>query len=322
MRLGLDVQDRKPREIGIWLRSKPSLEELREAFPAEWEAVQRDLADALPRTDVAELKDYLSSLTVDPLPRRGLSPRRLERLERQAVRAEARRLMTIAALEQLSLAAVAGVPSGGRIRFNLLNGFVAQRLLFEQDLKRKPVSMPWFRLWWPLLWQRRFLMPLVGPKGIYCFYSKPLIGALAELAEGRSCLEIAAGDGTLSRFLRDVGVEVVAIDDYSWEHSVRYSEDVLRADARRALRERQPEVVICSWPPADNSFERHVFSTPSVDTYIVISSRHRFASGNWDDYEQQTGFAFCEEPELSRLVLPPELQSAVYVFRRKDPLRQ
>ena len=53
-----------------------------------------------------------------------------------------------------------------------LNGFVAQRLLFARGLERKPVSMRRFRLIWPLLWQRRRLMPLVQPKGIYCFYSR------------------------------------------------------------------------------------------------------------------------------------------------------
>lgn len=310
------MQRRKPREVELWLQGKPPLGELREAFPAEWEAVQRDLAELVPRGDVHELKDYVSSLAPKTVRSGGSGS---QAREAQLIRSEVRRRMAVTAIEQLSLAAAAGV-TGGRIRFNLVNGFVAQKLLFERDLERKPVSMLWFRLWWPLLWQRRFLMPLVGPKGIYCFYSKPLVIALAKLIGDRSCLEIAAGDGTLSRFLKDAGVDVTATDDYSWEHSVRYSDAVLREKARSALRARRPQVVVCSWPPAGNPFERHVFMTRSVELYIVISSRHRFASGNWDDYEQQSEFDFAEDPELSRLVLPPELQGAVYVFRRKDPV--
>ncbi len=51
--------------------------------------------------------------------------------------------------------------------------------------------------------------------------------------------------------------------------------------------------------------------------YIVIGSRLRFAAGNWNDYERQSAFTFEEEEALSRLVLPPELGSAVYIFRRK-----
>ena len=58
-------------------------------------------------------------------------------------------------------------------------------------------------------------MPLVQPKGIYCFYSKPLIQDLAALIGQRSCIEIAAGDGTLSRFLAAKGVDLTATDDHS-----------------------------------------------------------------------------------------------------------
>jgi hypothetical protein len=60
-----------------------------------------------------------------------------------------------------------------------------------------------------------------------------------------------------------------------------------------------------------------VFTTRSVELYIVIGSRHQFAAGNWATYEQQTTFELEESFELSRLVLPPELDAAVYLFRRK-----
>jgi hypothetical protein len=159
-------------------------------------------------------------------------------------------------------------------------------------------------------------MPLVEPKGIYCFYSDALIDRLAALIGDRPCLEIGAGDGTLSRFLDAAGVPVTATDDHSWRKSVTYPAEVLHVDARTALRDHRPAVVLCSWPPAGNPFERAVFVTPSVELYVVISSRHEFASGNWIDYRRQTAFAFAEDPDLSRLVLPPELESAVYVFRR------
>jgi hypothetical protein len=57
--------------------------------------------------------------------------------------------------------------------------------------------------------------------------------------------------------------------------------------------------------------------TRSVQLYIVIGSRHRFAAGNWGDYHEQSAFSFEEDRELSRLVLPPELDAVVYLFRRK-----
>jgi hypothetical protein len=132
----------------------------------------------------------------------------------------------------------------------------------------------------------------------------------------RSCLEIAAGDGTLSRFLSETGVKITATDDYSWQHAVTYPETVIRKGAQEALGVYNPEVVICSWPPAGNSFEKQVFRTRGVQLYIVIGSRHHYAAGNWGEYKNQTMFTFSEEETLSRLVLPPELDGAVFVFKR------
>jgi hypothetical protein len=88
-------------------------------------------------------------------------------------------------------------------------------------------------------------------------------------------------------------------------------------DAGQALRAYAPEVVICSWPPANNQFERDVFKARSVQLYIVISSRYPFASGNWGDYKSQSAFDFARDEQLGNLVLPPELGGGVYLFRRK-----
>jgi hypothetical protein len=159
-------------------------------------------------------------------------------------------------------------------------------------------------------------MPLVQARGIYCFYSRELVEELARLAAGRPCLEIAAGDGTLSRFLAAAGVPVTATDDASWP-AVTVPPDVERLDARAALRAHPAPVVLCSWPPAGNAFERAVFATPAVETYVVVASRHRFAAGDWAAYERQRAFDWDVDERLSRLVLPPELDPAVLVFRRR-----
>jgi hypothetical protein len=296
-------------EVRAWLRQGPSGGELREAYPQEWAGLERDLAPIVARGDVEALKRYVLRLSDAATPGRPRAGRDA------ALTGLIRRQIAAAMLKQICLAAAAGT-SRGRIRFNLLNGYLAQKLLFARDLERKPVSMFWFRLVWPLLWQRKLLMPLVGPKGIYCFYSRPLIQRLAAMIGDRPCLEIAAGDGTLSRFLAAEGVRVSATDDHSWTHSVQFPETVIKQDAREALRERQPQVVICSWPPAGNDFERDIFATPSVELYIVVASRHDFASGNRSAYEQQTEFSFEEDRTLTRLVLPPELEPAVHIFQR------
>jgi hypothetical protein len=227
--------------------------------------------------------------------------------------------MTTAALQQASVATEAGVEIGtGRLRFSLWDGYLAQKLLFRRGLERKPVSLLAFRLVWPLVRRKGVLMPLVREQGIYCFYSRRLVRELAAMIDGRACVEIGAGDGTLARFLRDEGVDLVATDDRSWDSVITYPEDVVAEPAVRTLRRCSPTVVICSWPPAGNGFEQAVFATPSVDLYVVIGSRDEHAFGNHDAYRRQSSFEMTLDERLSRLTLPPQNRGAVYVFRRRS----
>jgi len=301
-----------------WLQSKPSLGDLGAEYPELRDTVRGEIAEIIGSDAVAGLPAYLRRMSQAEqllIKRLQGSPGN-KKIEAALVKQHVRSRIAHLTVKQHLLSEATGIKKG-KIRFNLLNGFLAQKLLFEDGLRRKPVSLFWFRLFWPLLWQRKLLMPLVQPEGIYCFYSQQLIAALAALVGTRTCLEIAAGDGTLARFMAGKGVTITATDDHSWKHEVKYPEFVVKRDAQDALREYAPEVVLCSWPPAGNTFERHVFRTRSVQLYVVISSRHRFAAGNWEDYMQQTAFDFGEDVKLNRLVLPPELDAAVYVFRRK-----
>jgi hypothetical protein len=293
-----------------WLQTDPSIEELVEAHPEEWDRVQRDLEELLARDDQDEIKSYVTEVSQ---PQETL-PGRARPLQ-DRLNAEIRRRMSVHLLKQAILSSTTGVTEG-RVRFGLLAGSVAQRLLFHHGLDRKPVSLAAFRLIWPLLGrQRRLLMPLVQPKGIWCFYSAQLIRRLAGIIGDRSCLEIAAGDGTLARFLSDAGAPTTATDDYSWS-SIDFPETVLKQDARTALRAHRPQVVVCSWPPANNAFEKYVFTTADVEQYIVIGSRHESSTGNWAAYRAQTDFAMHLDEDLSSLVVPPEVEHAVYVFTR------
>jgi hypothetical protein len=301
-----------------WLKANPSLDALCSRYPEEWTAVQQDISTIVERGVAEELKVYLEHLSTNAASANPSSVNRQKNLEAdlsQFVRSR----MAHELVKKLCLAML-GADAGakkGKLRFNLLNGYIAQKLLFSKGLERKPASLFWFRLLWPLVWQKKRLMPLVQSRGIYCFYSRTLIEALAGMIASRSCLEIGAGDGTLTRFLKNQGVLLTATDTHGWKHAVTYPEWVIKLDARQALTTYRPEVVICSWPPSQNDFERYVFNTPSVKLYIVIGSRYQFASGNWKDYKLQSAFDLRHEKQLDALVLPPELGSAVYVFRRK-----
>jgi hypothetical protein len=300
-----------PVEVHAWLQTRPTLTELREAYPAEWKVVERQVAALAAQDDVGGLQAYLATAARPSAP----SPDHA-RPRPEVVSALIRQYMIVAAVNQAQLASSTGV-SEGTLRFNLVNGWLMQRLFFESGLLRKPVSLFWFRLFWPLLSQRRLLMPLVQPQGIYCFYSQRLITSLKSLIGDRTCLEIAAGDGTLSRFLGTEGVMITATDDHSWSDAIRYPGTVQRLGAAQALRRHRPQVVICSWPPVGNSFERRVFATPCVETYVVIGSRHRSAAGDWSAYEGQSEFDLFEDESLRRQVLPPENDGAVYIFQRR-----
>jgi hypothetical protein len=297
---------RRPSEQRAWLEGDPPLAEVRAAFPAEWARVQRELAEVVERDDLEAVKAYAARVAAPPRVRNDV----------EAVSALARQRLAAAALRQMGVAAATGVASG-TLRFGLVSGWLTQRLLFRGGgLERKPASLGWFRLVWPLVRQKRYLMPLVEPRGIYCFYSGALVERLTALIGDRTCVEIAAGDGTLARFLRDAGADVVATDDYSWQKTRRAITDVVEQDARTALRERAPQVVVCSWPPAGNPFEQVIFRSASVETYIMIGSRSEFAAGDWKAYREQDAFTMRLDEDLSRLVLPPEIESAVYVFER------
>lgn len=305
----------RPREVRAWLATDPPLAEMREAFPYEWSVVERELGEVLDGGDAAQLAAYAQRVA-GPQPVRAGAPRSPSGLDAR-LSASVRQRMAAAAIRSISLRAATG-ETGSVLRFGKWNGRFAQGLLFRQGLERKPVSMLRFRLTWPLLTQRARLMPLVQPQGIYCFFSAAFVRALAKQIGGQPALEIAAGDGTLSRFLQRAGTEITATDDHSWS-AVQFPTDVEHLDARAALEQHAPTVVVCSWPPAGNQFERHVFETASVQRYIVIGNRQTAGWGDQAAYAgaDAHGFTRREAPELARLILPPEIEPVVLIFERE-----
>ena len=298
-----------------------TLDELKEAFPQQWNSVGQHLVSATETKRPEALAEFVQQQMLASAPwqaqlvAKGGNKRWQAEAMPHLASARMAKLAAQHVLGAVAVQAVTGQPTG-RVRLGLWSGKLIQRLFFEHGLERKPVSMKWFRCLWPLVSQRRMLMLLVQPKGIYCFYSQELIAALAVLISNRSCVELAAGDGTLARFLRAAGVDVKASDNQSWKHAIRYEDDVELASATDVLAREKPRVVLCSFPPPKNEFERRIFEIPSVELYVVITSQHRFAAGNWDSYENQKSFEMTRDEELSKLVLPPELDPCVLVFRR------
>ncbi len=206
------------------------------------------------------------------------------------------------------------------VRFNLWDGTILQKLLFKKDFERKQSSIFWFRFFWPLITNRKILMPLVSEKGIYCFYSKKLIKELAGLIGDSKCIEIGAGDGTLTKFLKSEGANCIATDDYSWKHYINYPDFVEQLAAKDALDKYKPETVICSWTPPGNEFEKNIFRSDTVKLYIVIGSKNPSFSGNEETYQTQQQFTMEHSKRLSKLLLPQSDENAVFLFKRKPEL--
>ena len=296
-----------------------SLDDLMERFPEEWETVGKDLvaATASKRPEEIEALVVRAREAAAPFRQRVGKSHKNPQILATALPCLARARMAELAAKRVLQAAALGA-SGGRTRFGLWSGFLVQRLFFSRGLVRKPVSLPAFRFWWRFVTQKRLLMPLVQPRGMYAFYSRELVEDLANRIGERPCLEIGAGDGTLARFLSHAGVNIRAVDDQSWAHVIRYPEEVEKMDAAEALARYQPKAVVCSFPPPKNTFEQKVFATPSVDLYLVLTTRHRFAAGDWSAYESQTEFALQTDESLARMLLPPEIDPQVLVFERKS----
>jgi len=296
------------------------LSELKDRFPAEWLRLSSELTPLCQPDTSQELAKALRKigLEADAYHARVRRSRGNPNVVVVALPFVVRNQMARLWLANSYLLAMAGGGTEGKARLALLDGIVMQRLLFRRGLERKPVSMAWFRHVWPLVRrkQRNLMLYLVQQKGIYCFYSDKLLKGLANIIGGRDCIEIAAGDGTLTRFLRQAGGAIRATDNYAWAKDIQYPDFVERLDAENALRKYAPPVVICSWPPAGNSFEKSVFACASVMLYIVIASRKTFASGNWDLYAKQKEFQWEEDKVLSGWLIPPEIEGAVLVFRR------
>jgi hypothetical protein len=289
------------------------LKDLRERHPMIWDRAKEDLAAVFASGSLDSITASVGAAQAahERIMKSGMNTQVLSGAFPQIVKTR----MMVLALQNQYMAARTGAK--GRVRFNLWNGAILQKVLFTGGgFTRKPVSLALYSLAWPLITQKRYLMPLLYKKGIYCFYSRRFVQGLARMVEGAECLEIGAGDGTLARFLSGAGVKIRATDDRSWSHYIAYPDSVENMEARAALETYSPAVVICSWPPPGNGFERAVFRTRSVRTYVAIGSVNAYASGDRAAYGEAAGFTMTDDSVLARLLLPREIGHAVYVFRR------
>lgn len=141
-----------PEKVLAWLRKSPSLSEFCARFPEDWEIVQNDLANLISHGTPEDLKAITDRLDRETQLQKGLRSRETSnRQTRDALLSEhIRHRMTCLVIKKYSMALATGVTKG-KVRFDIINGYLAQKLLFAKGLERKMTSLFWFRLIWPLI---------------------------------------------------------------------------------------------------------------------------------------------------------------------------
>lgn len=295
-----------------YLEASPSLEELQARYPEDWGIAETLLAAALKDKDKAKLDKLIRPLA--DLPRPGARTQPMTKATSHDLSGRLiRQRMTAIAIERY-LKTTLTLATGDN--FSLMDRFILRALFFEKDGRRKQPSVWLSRLLWGKFRKKSLFRPYAEARGVYCFYSKAFVKALAAIVGERACLEIGAGDGVLAAELERHGAVIMPTDDHSWANKIKMGANVERITAADALQKYRTETVLCSWPPARNPFEELVFAADHVTRYIVIGSKDRNDFGNWHAYSQQTGMEMRHEAALSELLLPDLLRGAVYIFER------
>lgn len=129
--------------------------------------------------------------------------------------------------------------------------------------------------------------------GLYGFPTLELAARLRQLIGSRRAIEIGAGHGQLAKTLGIIATDnrmqerddVKSIYEALGQPVVRYGSNVLKADARQAVRQFRPQVVVAQWvthkfdstrPEAGGNMfgvdEEKIIK--SVDAYIFIGNEH------------------------------------------------
>jgi hypothetical protein len=95
------------------------------------------------------------------------------------------------------------------------------------------------------------------------------------------CLEIGAGTGLLSEYLRPRlkgFCEVVAVDDFT--SSISAVTSVVEMGCEEALNKYKPKLVICSWMPPGRDFSDAIAKCDSVHGYLLLGEADSSTCGD------------------------------------------
>jgi len=144
--------------------------------------------------------------------------------------------------------------------------------------------------------------------GIFQMWNKEYIEAFSKeilnLVGGEFVLEVAAGDGMLSHWLREHGVNIKATDDMSWHKTepdtrappLKLYSEVEELDAISAIRKYKPRMVIASWIPYRSELDCEILDEGSE--YLVLigegsfgcTGSEKFWGDTWDEDDDRIAY--------------------------------
>lgn len=132
----------------------------------------------------------------------------------------------------------------------------------------------------------------------FAVITKKFADKLAEYLNGKKCLEIMAGSGTMTKSLCDRGIDIIATDDYSWDGPIfeNVKCEVEKLSATEAIKKYSDvDVILVSWMPLDvdglsivSAIREH-----NPDVLIISIEEDCTANDTWYDhivYEEDDSF--------------------------------
>jgi len=121
-------------------------------------------------------------------------------------------------------------------------------------------------------------------------YTKCLADGIRDRAGPDFVLEVGAGDGMLSYYLRQYGVNIRATD--SGEYCVKVRAEVEITDAISAIRKHRPRMAVASWLPRGIPLDIQIFNA-KVPIIVLIGEEHGAAGSErfWNEkYWKKVGY--------------------------------
>jgi len=133
---------------------------------------------------------------------------------------------------------------------------------------------------------------------IFQFYSTEFIDFLAKSIKSigsKKIIEIGAGDGLLSHFLQQKGIDIIPTDDHSRD-DITHPMRVEKLSHKEALEKHNPEVVLISWEELDYTYSIDVLNYHSVKCIVIIGEYDGGCTGSkklWNYENQDTDNPYC-----------------------------